>query len=223
VSTQHGFPLAATWLWLLDLEFGGVALDASATKGHLASELSRHFSNVHVLREDKAALDEVRAFGGRAGDRPCTLTLGSLRTAPWNESTFDCIAVHDRFAGQNQKPAESIQTLERLRHLLKTDGWLVAASPNPSYLRARSAGRTGIAPRALSRMLVEARFREVRRIFVTPSLDSPRTLIPDARRAVGAYEAYDSIQGTSEWKRRTVAGLGLHSALYPAYFIMACA
>jgi hypothetical protein len=113
--------------------------------------------------------------------------------------------------------------LDWLRHLLKTDGWLVAASPNPSFLRSRSAGRVGISPGAFSRMLVEARFREVRRIFVAPSLDAPRTLIPDAQRAVNAYEAFDSIQGATRWTRRTVASLGLHRQLYPAYFIMACA
>jgi len=215
--------LAATWLWLLECECWGEALDASTTTGPLASELSRHFSEVRVLRDDAAALEEVRGYGEKVGDRPYSLTLGSLRAAPWNENTFDCIAVHDRFARQEPKNAEAIQTLDRLRHLLKPDGWLVAASPNPSFLRRRSAERVGISPRAFARMLVEARFREVRRIFVTPSLDRPRTLVPDAQRAVAAYESFDSIQGATKWTRRAVASLGLHRQLYPAYFIMACA
>ncbi len=70
-------------------------------------------------------------------------------------------------------------------------------------------------------MLVEARFREVRRIFVVPALDEPWTLIPDAKRAISAHEAFDAIQGSTQWTRRAVARLGLHGMLYPAYFIMA--
>lgn len=213
----------APWLWLLEQEVGGVALDASATKGHLASELSEHFQDVRVLRDSEAALDEVRDHGERAGDRPYTLQLGSLHSLPFTEGTLDCIALHDRLVDENVSRTETLQILERLRRLLKAGGWLVAASPNPACLGSRPADGVGIDPRAFSRMLGKAGFNDIRRLFVTPALDRAHTLIPDTRRPINAYEAFDSIQGATSLTRRAVAAVGSGTLLYPAYFIMASA
>lgn len=212
----------ATWLWYLERDAGGgVALDASSTTGQLAADLSLHFSEVHVLRRTTSALDEIRAYGEHVGSRPYAPTVGTILSAPWGDHAFDCIAVHDTFAKCDPKAVETIERLDRIRLLLKAGGWFVGATPNTSYVRHRRTGAVGISPRVFSRMLVEAQFREIRRIFVVPSLDDPVTLIPDAPRAVNAYEAFDSIRGTTKWTRRVLARLGLRKMLYPAFLILA--
>jgi hypothetical protein len=213
--------LGAAFLCYLDRELGGVALDASATEGELAADLSAFFSEVHVLREDRFALELVRAHAARTGDSPYLETQASILEAPWTDRTFDCIAVHDALAEWNPETRETAASLERIRCLLKPEGWFMGASPNASYLRYRRAGRRGIAPRSYTRLLVDAGFREVRRIFVSPSLEAPASLIPDEPEAVAAYEILDSARGTSRWTRRVLARLGGRVMLYPTYLIMA--
>jgi hypothetical protein len=57
-------------------------------------------------------------------------------------------------------------------------------------------------------------------LFVLPSLERPLTLIPDDLDAIDAYEASS---GERAWARRAAARVGVRSALYPGYFMLACA
>lgn len=186
----------APWLWLLDKEPGGIALDASGTDGRLAVELSGHFSRVEVAEH-----------------------------APWVSSesrtprSFDCVALHESLSAVADSTAERVLALSRVRNLLRPGGWFAAASANSSFLGNRGSRRVGIAPRLYTQHLEMSGFADVRRIYVTPSLEQPRTLIPDSRRAVNGYEAFEP--NTVSKARSLFAQMGVHSALYPAYFIMA--
>jgi hypothetical protein len=186
----------APWLWLLDRESGGTALDASGTEGRLAAELSGHFSDIEVIEHAPWITD-----------------------VPWSPHTFDCIALHESLSVVAASAVERVAALRRVRDLMRPGGWLAAASANSSFLGNRGAPRAGIAPRLFAQYLTTSGFTDVRRIYVTPSLEQPRTLIPDARRAVTGYEAFEP--NTVSRARGAFAQLGIHSALYPAYFILA--
>jgi len=184
------------WLWLLDKEPGGTALDASGTDGRLAAELSGHFSRVEVAEHAPWVSSDPR--GSRA---------------------FDCIVLHYSLSAVADSTTERVTALGRVRDLLRPGGWLAAASVNSSFLGNRGTRRVGIAPRLYTQYLEMSGFADVRRIYVTPSLEHPRTLIPDSRRAVNGYEAFEP--NTVSKARGLFAQMGVHSALYPAYFIMA--
>lgn len=184
------------WLWLLDREPGGVALDASRTDGRLGAELSGHFSAVEVMEHAPWITD-----------------------VPWTPQTFDCIALHETLSAVAASTVERVAALSRVRNLMRPGGWFAAASANSSFLGNRGSRRVGIAPRLYSRYLLMSGFTDVRRVYVTPSLVQPRTLIPDSRRAVHGYEAFEP--NTVNKARGVFARLGINSALYPAYFILA--
>jgi SAM-dependent methyltransferase len=186
------------WLWLLDLPAGGSALDASGRPSDVAEQLSFHFSDVAVL-EGPIVPDAL----------------------PWAQATFDCIAVHDRFAACDLNEPQNLDLLVELRALLKPGGWLVGASPNPAHVRAGSDGKLGIPSRVFSRALLSAGFREVRCVFVHPSLENPTTLVPDTPETVRAYEESRVVHDHARWPRRIAARVGLHRWLYEAYFLLA--
>jgi len=211
----------AAWLWLVEFRTTARALDASETSGDLAQALKGHFNAVDVLRPDASALRQVQALAESHGWTANSLTVGSIRAAPWPPETFDCVALHDALVGTTRSPADALAVLTNLRPVLKPDGWLAIGSPNPGVLGGRRAGARGIAPGRLARLLRRARFREVRCLFVEPSLEWPLTLVPDAIHAIDAYEASSAMQGSRAWARRSAARLGLRSMLYPAYFLLA--
>jgi SAM-dependent methyltransferase len=208
----------APWLWLVEFKTTARALDASSTPGDLALALKGHFFAVDVLRPTPSALEKVRALATRQGWSADGFTLGSLISPPWPDATFDCIALHDAFARTVRSRAEAVNVLTGLRRLLRPEGWLAVASPSPGFLRR--SGTDGYAPAALSRLLSRAGFRDIRCLFVLPSLERPLTLIPDALDAIDAYEASS---GERAWARRAAAHLGVRSALYTGYFMLACA
>lgn len=186
----------APWLWLLDRESGGIALDASGTEGRLAAELAGHVSDIEVAEH-----------------------APWISSAPWRPGTFDLVALHELLSVVDRSTVERVTALTQVRSLMKPGGWLAAASANSSFLGNRGAQRVGISPRMYAQYLVMSGFTDVRRVYVTPSLQQPRTLIPDSRRAVNGYEAFEP--NTVSKARGVFAQLGIHSALYPAYFILA--
>ena len=208
----------APWLWLLELKTTARALDASGTPGALAQALKGHFAAVDVLRPTPSELEEVRALAVRQGWSADGFTLGSFMSPPWPDATFDCIALHDAFAKTVRTRADAANVLTGLHRLLRPEGWLAVASPSAGFLRR--SGTDGYAPAALSRLLSRAGFRDVRCLFVLPSLERPSTLIPDALDAIDAFEASS---GERAWARRAAARVGVRSALYTGYFMLACA
>jgi SAM-dependent methyltransferase len=211
----------ATWLWLLDFRSTARALDASESPGDLAAELKEHFSVVDVLRSDRPALERVRARAESDGWAPHSLTLGSLRSAPWPAETFDCIALHDALVERRGGAVDAFDELVRLRLMLKPDGWLAVASANPNQVVTKRVGARGIPRARLTRLLTRARFREVRCLFVATPLEWPVTLVPDSTCAIDAHIAFSATRGTTAWAKRTAARLGLRSALFPGYFLLA--
>lgn len=207
----------APWLWFLDFKTTARALDASSTPGDLAQALKGHFVSVDVLRPAPCELEEVRALASRQGWSADGFTLGSFVSPPWPNATFDCIALHDAFVRMVRNRAEATNVLSGLHRLLRPEGWLAVASTSPRFLRRR--GEDGYAPAALSRLLSRAGFRDVRCVFVLPSLDQPLTLIPDAFDAIDAYEASSGEERA--WARRAAARVGVRRALYPGYFMLA--
>jgi SAM-dependent methyltransferase len=211
----------AAWLWLVEFKTTARALDASDTSGDLAQALKGHFHAVDVLRPDPSALERVQAMAGKQGWTADSLTVGSIRAAPWPPETFDCIALHDTLVTTSRGASDALAILTSLRPVLKPDGWLAVGSPNPGVLGGQPAGAPGIPCRRLARLLRRARFRDVRCLFVEPSLESPVTWVPNAIHAIDAHEAASAMHGSKAWARRTAARLGLRSMLYPAYFLLA--
>ena len=186
-------PPVAGWLWFLERQRGGTALDASAGTASLAAQLGRHFASVERL---------------------------DANWTRWAEQTFDCIALHDRLIRTLDDGASEMPGLTRLYSLLRPGGWLVGGSTNPDYIGV-SGARAGVKLAVMTRKLRLAGFREIRCVFATPSLDHPTNLIPDARKAVRAFETSSAKGDSSGWSRRAVAGVGPIRLLYPAYFAMA--
>jgi SAM-dependent methyltransferase len=211
----------AAWLWLVEFKTTARALDASDTPGDLALALKGHFHAVDVLRPDHSALERVKAMAENQGWTANSLTVGSIRAAPWPPETFDCIALHDTLVATSRGASDMLAVLTGLRPVLKPGGWLAVGSPNPRVLGGRRGGAHGIPCGRLARLLRRARFRDVRCQFVEPSLESPLTLVPDAIHAIDAHEAASVLHGSRAWARRTAARLGLRSMLYPAYFLLA--
>lgn len=221
-AVDHSTPwLRTAFQTYLQHEPGGVALDASDSPGHHAAELSACFAEVHVLREDRAALDEARTHSAKLGAEAFRVTQGSLLTPPWADRSFDCISVHDAFVEWDLTAPALPQKLARVHGLLKPGAWFVGISPNGRYLRRRGTNPNGVRSSRFTRLLRNTGFREVRRVFVNPSLDRPRYMIPDERAAVRAFEALNPQGGLGALSRRVMAGLGLRGLLYPAYIWMA--
>jgi len=212
----------APWLWLVDFDAHGKALDASdAPTGDLAAALMGHFAEVHLLRADNATLDGLPPANSREGWAPASAVTGTFRAAPWPRGTFDCIALHDALVRRRLPKTDVLAELEGAHRLLKPGGWLALASPRPSRVRRQSLDATGIPRTILSRLLTQAHFHEIRCLFVDPSVDNPRTVVPDAKPAIGANNTLEGIRGSAMWKRRAAVGLGLRSALFPAYILLA--
>jgi SAM-dependent methyltransferase len=211
-----------TWLWLIDIEDGAHALDASAeVTGDLAASLRGHFANVHVLRRDQDSLARVRASSDAEGWPLSEMAVGSAQTAPWAPATFSCIVLHDALVRQ---PAASSSLVDDLRHyhkMLKPGGWLALTSPQP-FLPGRSRdGQRGVSRHRFRRFLKTAGFREVRCLFSEFTLERPLFLVPNDHTLISAYEASDAMRGTARWTRRLVASVGLRAVLYPAYLLLA--
>lgn len=212
----------APWLWLVDFEERNRALDASsATTGELAAALMAHFAEVHVLRNDRANLDGLSAANRRDGLVPSSTALGSVRHALWPAETFDCIALHDTLVRRQLPITEVLVALRGAHRMLKRGGWLALASPRPSRLRRPPLQENGISRGVLSRLLSVAHFREVRCLFVEPSVDDPVTMVPDMKTAIRAHDAIEGARGIAMWRRRAAVELGLRSALFPAYVLLA--
>ncbi|HET9947380.1 MAG TPA: methyltransferase domain-containing protein [Longimicrobiales bacterium] len=215
---QYQGRLPATWLWFTDCRHGGVALDASATTGQVAAELAPWFGEVHVLREREADFAGVRALAAALHDAPYREAVGTIHSAPFPEGSFDCVAVHDVLAGRSPASEDTARTLARIRALLRPGGWLAAASPRRGL---RRSGARGVSPRAFTRALERAGFRDTRCLFAAPSIDRPLSLVPDSAPTVRAYEGSDPIAGTTSPGRRVLSWLGAGALLYPGYFILA--
>jgi hypothetical protein len=117
--------------------------------------------------------------------------------------------------------ADLTARLVRVRQLLLPGGWLALSSFNPHFLGRRNARQPGISPARLARECSQAGFVELRTLFAEPSAEDPRTLLPDARAAVLAFETCHTLRGASGPARRLAARWGIRSLLYPAYFILA--
>ncbi len=212
----------APWLWLVDFDAQGKALDASERRtGELATELNAHFAEVHIVRTDAASLDGLRAEISMDGWAPSSEVLGSVRTAAWPRATFDCIALHDALVRRHLSIAEVLAELQDAHRLLKPGGWLALTSQSPRMLGDRRARTTGIARAVLSRLLTRARFREIRCLFVDPAADEPFTVVPDVKTAIRAHDALVGVSGMAMWKRRAAAEFGFQAALFPAYVLLA--
>jgi hypothetical protein len=198
-----------------------MALDASSTKGELAAALLGHFDEVHVLRTNLPDLERVRVTNRREGWHAASFHVGVLRTAPWPAATFDCIAMHDMSARRQASTDDLQKELNAARRLLRPHGWLALASPNPSFLGRRLGRTRGIPRRLLSQLLVRAKFSQQRCLFAAPTLERPLTVVPEAGDAVSAYELSDTLRDARSLARRAAVRLGLHSVLYPAYFLLA--
>jgi hypothetical protein len=175
---------------------------------------------VHVIRETQSQLDEVRAYATTLAVGPYVETRGSILEPHWMDGTFDCIAIHDALEGWDTRAPGTSAYLDRILLLLKPRGWLIGASANPWYLGRRALGK-GLAPRAVVRLLKNAGFREVRLLFVRPSLARPLALVPDDPRAIRAFDGFRSMSDSTALTRRVVARLGIRSVLFPAYFVLA--
>jgi hypothetical protein len=212
----------APWLWLVDFDAHGKALDASdAPHGEIAVALMTHFAEVHVLRPDSAQLDALLSTDNLRGLAPASTATGSLRASLWPTQTFDCIALHDALVRRRLPTAEVLAELHGAHKLLKPGGWLALASPRPSRLYRQRVDTVGMPRAILSRLLTEANFREIRCLYVEPSADNPRTVVPDVKSAVGAHNRLEGVRGRAMWKRRAAVQLGFRSALFPAYLLLA--
>ncbi len=212
----------APWLWLIDFDEHGMALDASDVPNRdLAVALMAHFTQVHVIRPDTAKLAALPAANSLEGWVPASTVIGSLSAAAWPEETFDCIAVHDALVRRGIPTTEVLAELKGAHRLLKPGGWLALASPRPSRLHRQRAGTIGLARATLSRLLKEAHFHEIRCLYVEPSADNPRTVVPNAKAAIGAHNHLEGVRGRAMWKRRAAVELGFRSALFPAYLLLA--
>jgi hypothetical protein len=211
------------WLWLVDFDAQGKALDASERPtGELAAALMAHFAELHVLRSDSASLDAFRAVNNQDGWAPSSIGVGSVSTAPWPQETFDCIAVHDALLRRRLTETEWLAELRSAHRLLKRGGWLAITSSQPPRLFGSQASSAAGIPRAvLSRRLTNAGFREIRCLFVEPAADAMFTVVPDTKAAVKAHDTLAGSRGLALWRRRAVAALGFRSALFPAYVLLA--
>ncbi len=212
----------APWLWLIECGTGGKALDASEeATGDLAASLMGHFAEVHALRTAAPVLDSVRASNEREGWAPASLTLGTVRSASWPAGTFDCIALHDALARRALVGPDLLEELRHLHRLLRRDGWLAVASPNPRPIARRRGPARVLSRGQLTALLRRAQFRDVHCWLAAPTLERPLTLLPDVRSAIRAYEASDAMRGSTSPIRRMIAGFGPVSLLYPAYVLLA--
>lgn len=210
----------APWLWLVDFDANGKALNASETRtDELTTALMAHFAEVHVLRADSANPDGLRAASARETLAPANEARGSVCAAPWSPATFDCIALHDSLVRRRLPMADVVAELEGAHRLLKPGGWLALASPNPPMLRRGFAA--GFPRTLLSRLLMKAHFQEIRCLFVDPSADDPCTVVPDVKAAIRAHETLAGIRGKARWKRSAALELGFRYALFPAYLLLA--
>ena len=211
----------AWWMWLTDFPASERALDASATPGDLAEALTGHFGRVDVLRPDAAALELVRNHAATEGWRPGQLETGALSAAPWSDGTFDCVALHDTLAVSGWDAARLLAGLEWCRALLRPGGWLALASPNPRLVARLRGTASGLPPGRVRRLLRRARFAEVRCFFIEPLIEYPICVIPDAYAASCAFESSEAVRGATTRARRATARLGMRSALYPGYYMLA--
>lgn len=212
----------APWLWFLDFDGRGKALDASDLPTvELAIALKAHFAEVHVLRADGANLDAVRVADNRAGYSLASMVRGSIQTAYWPPETFDCVVLHDALVRRCLTNTEVLAELRAAHRLLKRGGWLAIASRRPPGLFRRRARMQGVPRAVLARLLRRARFREIRCLFADPSAEEIFTVVPDVRAAILAHETLASSSGRISWRRRAAAALGLRSALFSAYVLLA--
>lgn len=212
----------APWLWLVDFDAQGNALDASERQtGEVATELRAHFAAVHLVRSDAATLDGLRVATSRDGWTPSSEVLGSVRTAAWPRETFDCIALHDALIRRRLPMDEVLAELQDAHRLLKPGGWLALASPSPRTVRRPRTRTPGISRAALTRLLTRAHFREIRCLFVHPTADEPFTVVPDAKAAIRAHDTFAGANGMSVWRRRAAVELGFQATLFPAYILLA--
>ena len=208
----------ATWLWLVDLPAGGCALDGSETEGGLAAALTGFFADVHVLRSSQPALDRIRTLAAQEGWRQPRLLSGTVDSMP-RRATFDCLALHDALEARLRIAPDPSTVFAALHPLVRTGGWLAIAGANPGY-----KGRRLASARSPSRLAVAASragFSATRILFAEPTIDDPRTIVPDAVDAVRAYETQGSLRGHASPARGVAARLGLRAALYPGYFLLA--
>ena len=211
----------APWLWLIDFDERDHALDASGSEtGELTTALMAHFNNVRVLRAEADTLSGIRAVNGE-GWAPASAVLGSVRTAPWANATFDCIALHDALVQRRLPTSGLLAELQSAHRLLKPGGWLALASPNTPRVRSPLARTAGIPRRVLTRLHRQASIRETRCLFVEPSVDDPSTVVPAADAAIRARDSLEGVSGTSMWKRRAALEFGAQSVLFPAYLLLA--
>ena len=211
----------APWLWLLDFDAHGKALDASDSKTtQLTSALMAHFTEVHVMRGDDESLEAFRVANPE-GWSPASAVRGTVRTHPWPPGTFDCIALHDALVRKGLSTPDLLAELQGLHHLLRPGGWLALTSPFPPRLRGRRLHGRGIPRARLSRLLRQANFRELRCFFVEPSVDDPNTVVPAFKAAIRARDTLEGVSGRRLWKRRAAVELGLPAALFSAYVLLA--
>jgi hypothetical protein len=212
----------APWLWLVDFDAQRTALDASERPtGELAAELSAHFAEVHIVRTGAAILDEIRVANRGGAWLPSSEVLGSVRTAAWPRETFDCIALHDALVRRQLPTAEVLAELQDAHRLLKPGGWLALTSSFPRTMNGARTRTPGIPRAILSRLLTRAHFEEIRCLFVHPGADEPFTLVPNVKTAIRAHEACSGGSGVAMWRRRMAVELGVQSALFPAYVLLA--
>ena len=117
--------------------------------------------------------------------------------------------------------AELVAELARLRALLRPGGWLALASINPRCIGRRSVTGHGIPVAGLAAAVSGAGYAETRTLFTEPSIDDPRSLVPDTSDAARAYETREGLRPRSNRARGMLSGIGLRDLLYPGYFLLA--
>lgn len=207
-----------SWVWLVDFDRKARALDATnELSADVSATLEQHFSAVHVLRKDEAALSLLRKSRDLAGFRESLkMSMGRLDSAPFEAASFDCVMLHDSIVTTG---ADARKTLAGARRLLRDGGWLQMASPRPPLRGAIES--SGIRHGKLVAWVRSTGFREVRTYHIDSSIDQLLHLIPAARPAVLEYESSPAMRSSISRRRRLVASIGLHSLLYPGYMLLA--
>jgi SAM-dependent methyltransferase len=132
------------------------------------------------------------------------------------DRSFDLVTLYGR--------APAAGAAAEMRRVLRDEGLALIGTGNGSWPgRFRRGAPTAAWATAtqLVDALLQAGFREVHPYWATPSLETPRALIPARREAVRSYEAMRAHELGGDAFRSLASRAGLSRLLYPVLLVVA--